>query len=112
MKKVFFPLFALICFSACAPMPVAQNFNDSYLMHVECTPDAVTRDGVMVLLRRARCKDVRMEVVGGFMTVEAAYYKADTDPGLLGEIADDLRRMGTVSFVDLRDNPSVVRENR
>lgn len=112
MKKVIFPLLSLFFFCGCMPSyPVTDNFNDSYLMHVECTPDVATHNEVLLLLRRARCKEVRTEVVGGMMTVEAAYYKADVAPGIVEEIADNLRLMGTVSFVEIRDNIMVAREN-
>ena len=113
MKKVLFPLVSLLLYTACAPsLPVTGNLDDSYLLHVECASDASTRNEILLLLRRARAKDVHTDVVGGAMTVEAAYYKADNDIGVLQEMVDNIRLVGTVTFVEIRDNPRVVRENR
>jgi hypothetical protein len=113
MKKMFFPLLALLFLGACeTTMPVTGSLDDSYLMHVECNPGEATRKEVLLLLRRARAKDVKVDTMGANMSIEAAYYKTDNDIRVLEEIADDLRRVGTVVSVELRDNPRVVRENR
>jgi hypothetical protein len=113
MKKMFFPLVALLFFWACeTTRPASVNPEESYLMHVECVPGATTRNEVLLLLRRGRAKDVKVEEGGGAMTIEAAYYKADNDVRMLEGIAEDLRQVGTVVHVELRDNTLTVRENR
>jgi hypothetical protein len=113
MKKLLFPFFVILLFSACVtPMPISVNPDDSYLMHVECVPGATTRNEVLLLLKRAKARDVKVDDGGGGMTIEAAYYKADNDIGLLESIADDIRLVGTVVEVDIRDNPNTVRQNR
>jgi hypothetical protein len=65
-----------------------------------------------MIIRRARAKDIREDQTGNLLTIEAAYYKEDNDIGRLAEIADDLRRIAMVVDVEIRDNPTVVRENR
>ena len=113
MKKLFFPLLAILLFSACyATLPVSEDLNASYLIRVESLPDVSTRQEILMLLRRARAKDVHVDVTGSTMTIDAAYYKADNDLGVLASIADNIRLISTVTSVDLRDNTSVVRENR
>jgi len=113
MKKVFFPLVSFLFLFACeTPMQVGENFNDSYLMHVECVPGAATRQEVLLLLRRARARDVHVDDTGTNVTIEAAYYKTDNAVETLEGIASDLRQVGAVIYVELRDNPRVVRENR
>jgi hypothetical protein len=91
---------------------VSENGNDSYLMHVECVTGASTRNEVLLLLKRGRAKDVKVDDQGGGMMIEAAYYKADNDIGLLQSIADDLGLIPTVMEVEIRDNPKVVRQPR
>jgi len=113
MKKLFFPLLAILLFSACyATQPAAEDLNASYLIQVESVPDIATRQEILLILRRARAKDVRIDVTGNTMTIDAAYYKADNDIGLLASMADNIRLISAVISVDLRDNPTVVRENR
>jgi hypothetical protein len=113
MKKMLFPFLALLFFGACeTTMPAVSDLGESYLMEIECVPGVATRNEVLLLLRRARAKDIRFDTMGGDMTIQAAYYKADNDIGLLQSIADDLQRIGTVVHVELRDNPHVVRESR
>lgn len=92
-------------------MPAA-SLDDSYLMRVECVPGVSTRSEVLLLLRRARARDVKVDETGPNLTIEAAYYKTDNDIGVLEGIAGDLRSIGTVVNVELLDNPRVVRENR
>ena len=113
MKKVFFPLVSFLFLFACeTPMHVGESLNDSYLMHVECIPGSTTRQEVTLLLKRARAKDVHVDDTGTNVTIEAAYYKSDNAVDVLEGIADDLRQLGGVIYVELRDNPRVVRENR
>lgn len=113
MKKKLFPLLSFLFLAACeTPMQVSENGNDSYLMHVECVPGATTRNEVLLLLKRGHAKDINVDESGSSMTIEAAYYKADNDIGLLQSIADDCRLIGTVVEVDIRDNPNVVRQPR
>jgi hypothetical protein len=113
MKKLFFPLLSFWLLPACStPMQVSENLNDSYLMHVECAPGVSTRSEVLFLLKRGRARDVKVDEGGTGLTIEAAYYKADIDIGLLESIADDLRLMSTVIEVDIRNNPNAVRQNR
>ena len=113
MKKVFFPLLSVLFLFACeTPMQVSENLNDSYLMHVECLSGAATRQEVLLLLKRARARDVHVDETGTNVTIEAAYYKSDNAVDVLEGIADDLRQLGGVIYVELRDNPRVVRENR
>jgi len=119
MKKLFFPLLsfllltAFLFLSACSvPREAGEDLNDSYLMHVECTESVSTRNEVLLLLKRGRARDVRVDDVGGTMTIEAAYYKNDNNIGLLESIADDLRLMSTVVGVEIRDNPRMVRQLR
>ena len=90
----------------------AQDLNDSYLVHVECAPGASTKNEILLLLKRGHAKDVRVDEEGTGMTIEAAYYKADNDIGLVESIADDLRLVSTVIEVEVRDNLNVVRQNR
>jgi len=112
MKKVFFPLVALLFFGACDTTRPAANPEESYLMHVECVPGATTRKEVLLLLKRARAKDIKVDDQGSNLTIEAAYYKTDNNIEVLEGIADDIRLVGTVIYVDLRDNPKPVREIR
>ena len=113
MKKLLFPFFVIVFFSACVtPMQVSVDPNQSYLVHVECVPGATTRNEVLLLLKRAKARDVRVEDGGGGMTIEAAYYKADNDIGFLESIADDIRLVASVVEVEIRDNPNTVRQNR
>ena len=113
MKKMFFPIAFLLFFGACeTTMPAAGSLNDSYLMRVECVPGASTRNEVLLLLRRARAKDVKVDETGPDMTIEAAYYKTDNDIGVLEGIAADIKLIGSVVNVEILDNPRVVRENR
>ena len=113
MKKVFFPLLSFLFLAACeTPMQVSENMSDSYLMHVECVPGTTTRNEVLLLLKRGHAKDVKVDEGGSCLTIEAAYYKADNDIGLLQNIADDLRLIGTVVEVDIRDNPNMVKQSR
>lgn len=113
MKKLFFPFLSFLFLAACTvPMQVSENLNDSYLMHVEFPESGSTRNEVLLMLKRGRAKDVRVDDVGGTMTIEAAYYKSDNDIGLLESIADDLKLMSTVVEVEIRDNPRVVRQPR
>lgn len=113
MKKLFFPLLSLLVLAACAlPQQASENANDSYLMHIECVPGATTRSEVLLLLKRGHARDVRVDEGGGSLTIEAAYYKADNDIGLLQDIADDIRLMSSVVEVDIRDNPNMVKQPR
>ena len=113
MKKVFFPLISILFLFACeTPMQVTENPEDSYLMHVECIPGSTTRQEVTLLLKRARAKDVHVDDTGTNVTIEAAYYKSDNAVDALEGIASDLRQIGAVIYVELRDNPRVVRETR
>lgn len=106
MKKLFFPLLSLLILSACeVPMQVSENLNDSYLMHVECAPGGATRNEVLLLLKRGRARDIRIEDLSSGLTIEAAYYKADNDIGLLQSIADDLRLVSTVVEVEIGTTP-------
>jgi hypothetical protein len=93
-------------------MRVTENPNDSYLMHVECISGAATRQEVLLLLRRARARDVHVDDTGTSATIEAAYYKTDNAVETLEGIASDLRQIGTVIYVELRDNPRLIRETR
>ncbi|HEV2482485.1 MAG TPA: hypothetical protein VGS79_22625 [Puia sp.] len=113
MKKLFFPLLSLLFLAACeTPMQVSENRNDSYLMHVECVPGSTTRNEILLLMKRGHAKDIKVDEGGSSMTIEAAYYKADIDIGLLQSIADDLRLIGTVVDVEILDNPNVVKQPR
>ena len=113
MKKVFFPLLSVLFLFACeTPMQVSENLNDSYLMHVECLSGAATRQEVLLLLKRARARDVHVDETGTNVTIEAAYYKSDNAVDALEGIASDLRQIGAVIYVELRDNPRMVRETR
>src|SRR6202012_3387626 len=103
----------LLFFGACTTtMPAATNAEDSYWMHVECLPSASIRQEVIVILKRGHAKDIRVETAGNNMTIDAAYYKEDNPIGLLEDIADELKNVGQVLTVELRDNPRTVRENR
>ena len=113
MKKVFFPLLSFLFLAACeVPREASENMNDSYLMHVECVPGSTTRNEVLLLLKRGHARDVKVDEGGTGMTIEAAYYKADNDIGLLQDIADDIRLIGTVVEVEIRDNPNMVKQPR
>jgi len=113
MKKLFFPLLSLLFFAACdTPRQASENANDSYLMHIECVPGATTRSEVLLLLKRGHARDVKVDEGGGGMTIEAAYYKADNDIGLLQDIADDIRLIVMVVEVEIRDNPNMVKQPR
>lgn len=81
-------------------------------MHVECVPGPTTRMDIIMLLRRARARDIRVDAMGSSLIIEAAYYKIDNSPGLLEDIADQIRQAGSVVDVELRDNPRVVRQTR
>ncbi len=50
--------------------------------------------------------------LGSDLTVEAAYYKEDNSLSNVEQICDNLRLIATVTYVEIRDNPRVVRENR
>ena len=43
--------------------------------------------------------------------IEAAYYKDETMEEQVDMIADRIREIGMVSFVEVRNNPRVVRES-
>ena len=65
-----------------------------------------------MLLKQCKAKDVHEEEMGGELIIEAAYYKSDNSLDKLDQIADNLRAMGTVIDVQIRDNPNVVRQGR
>lgn len=103
----------LLLFSGCkVTTPMGDSLNDSYLLHVECVKDAGTRREVLMLLHQCKARDIRENDLAGDLTIEVAYYKEDNSLGRVEEICDNLRRVPTVTYVEIRDNPRVVRENR
>ncbi len=65
-----------------------------------------------MILRQCKAKDVHEEEIGGELSIEAAYYKSDNSLGNLEQMADNLKAIGTVVNVQIRDNPNVVRQGR
>ncbi len=103
----------LLLFSGCTvTTPVGDSMNDSYLLHVECVKDAGTRREVLMLLHQCKARDIRENELGADLTIEAAYYKEDNSLDRVEGICDNLRLIPTVTDVEIRDNPRVVRENR
>jgi hypothetical protein len=103
----------LLLFSGCTvTTPVGDSLNDSYLLHVECVKDAGTRREVLMLLHQCRAKDLHEDDLGGDLIIEAAYYKSDNSLGSIERICDNLRQIPSVTHLEIRDNPRLVRENR
>ena len=114
MKNLLFPCLLLLLFSACVETrpTLAPNPNDSYLLHVECVRDEGVRRAVLMLMRQARARDITEDkFTMPTYIIEAAYYKDETMEEQVDMIADRIREIGMVSFVEVRNNPRVVRES-
>jgi hypothetical protein len=112
MKHVLFPLCLMLVLASCTTVAPLESMEASYLIKVECKANTSSRNTVLFLLRQAKARDIKESSQLSSLTIEAAYYKSDNALSTLQGIADDLRQSGSVIYVELVDNPSVVRASR
>ena len=102
----------MITFAACMTTSPATSFEDSYHFRIECSNNPGIRQSVLGILRRSRARDIKQDDNGGYVVIEAAYYKSENPVNVLWKVEDDLRRIPQVLDVQVQENRSVIRQSR
>ena len=103
--------FALLAaLSGCSPYLAPSNpAPASTLVKIECREASVQQ--ILQLLRSGRGKDITVVADGTSMEITAAFSPADTPPGKLVQILNDLNSLNGVIHADVVENPHPIRQN-
>jgi hypothetical protein len=112
MKRALLPLCLILILASCTTVAPLESVEASYLIKVECKAGVSSRNGVLFLLRQAKARDIRETNQMSCLDIQAAYYKSDNSLASLREIEDELQKSEFVLYVELIENPNVVRESR
>ena len=114
MKRQFSFLWAafafLVALPGCIPNVPQNPTPGSALVKVECRDAPVVRQ-ILVLLRSGRGKDISVENDGSCLEITAAFSPADTPPGKLAQILEDLNGLMGVLHAEVVENPHPIRQN-
>jgi hypothetical protein len=94
--------------SGCIPAIRSNPTPGVALVKVECR-DASVRQ-ILELLRSGRGKDISTMADGSCLHITAAFSAANTPPGKLLEILQDLRDLKGVLQVEVEENPHPVKQ--
>ena len=102
----------LVALPGCTPYYVpSDSMPRSALVKVECRDLPDVRQNVLQLLRSGRGKDISLKTDGSCLEIAAAYTPADTPPGKLEQILQDLSNLNGVLRVEVGENPRPIRQN-
>ena len=99
----------LVALTGCGPYIPTNAASGSALVKVECR-DASVRQ-ILELLRSGRGKDISVRGDGSCQEITAAFSPADTAPGKLDQILQNLNDMSGVLHVEVVENPHPIRQN-
>jgi hypothetical protein len=115
MKRQFSFLWAafaiLVALPGCGPYIPTNPTAGSAQVKVECRGAPVIRQMVLELLRSGRGKDISVGADGSFLEITAAFSPADTPPGKLAQILQDLNDLNGVLHVEVAENLHPIRQN-
>ena len=100
---------ALGTFSGCIPDIPSNPMPGVALVKIECR-DASVRQ-ILELLRSGRGKDISTVADGSCLHITAAFSAANTPPGKLQEILQDLHDLKGVLQVDVEEDPHPIKQN-
>ena len=114
MKRLFTFLWVafaiLVALPGCSPYIIPSTPTPgSALVKVECR-DAPVRQ-ILELLRSGRGKDISVVTDGSCQEITAAFSPADTTPGKLAQILEDLNGLMGVLHAEVVENPHPIRQN-
>jgi len=89
----------------CSPNIASAPTSGSALVKVECRDASDVREMVLQLLRSGRGKDISVKTDGACLEITAAFSPADTPPGRLVQVMEDLNNLGGVLHVEVVENP-------
>jgi hypothetical protein len=99
----------LVALPGCSPYLSSTQTPGSALVKIECR-DASVRQ-ILELLRSGRGKDINVVADGSGTEITAAFSPADTPPGKLAQILQDLNDLSGVLHVEVVENPHPIRQN-
>jgi hypothetical protein len=103
---VTFVLFAAI--QGCNPYAPVTPTPASALVRIECR-NASERQ-ILELLRSGRGRDITVLADGSYLTITAAFSPADTAPGKLAQILQDIHNLDGVLQAEVVENPHPIRQ--
>src|SRR5579863_5554150 len=115
MKRQFSFLWAafaiLIALPGCGPYIPSNSTSGSALVKIECRDAPDVRQRVLEVLRSGRGKDISVGPDGSCLEITAAFGPADTPPGRLAQILQDLNDLIGVLHAEVVENPHPIRQN-
>ena len=102
----------LVGLPGCSPYYIPSNpAPGSALVKIECRDASDVRQRVLELLRSGRGKDISVGADGSCLEITAAFSQADTPPGKLAQILEDLNGLMGVLHAEVVENPHPIRQN-
>ncbi len=101
----------LVTLPGCNPYIPSNPTEEPALLKIECRDAPVIRQRVLQLLRSGRGKDISVGTDGSCLEITAAFTPADTPPGKLAQLLQDLNDLIGVLHTELVENPHPIRQN-
>jgi hypothetical protein len=98
-----------VALQGCNPYAPLTPTPASALVKIECRNTSERQ--ILELLRSGRGKDISVVADGSFVTITAAFNPADTSPGKLAQILQDIRDLNGVLQAEVAENPHPIRQN-
>ena len=112
MKRQFSFLWAafalLVALPGCIPNIPQNPMPGSALVKVECRNASVRQ--ILELLRSGRGKDISVIADGAETEITAAFSPADTPPGKLAQILQEVSDLSGVLHAEVVENPHPIRQ--
>ncbi len=98
-----------LAIQGCNPYAPITPTPESALVKIECRNTSERQ--ILELLRFGRGKDISVMANGSFLTITAAFSPADTSPGKLAQILQDIHDLNGVLQAEVMENPHPIRQN-